>query len=421
MTTKVKVKKKKSDRKLSPEVQAKRDAHKKATLQRRSIQRDILVSLGIPKGHAGRKIVSKVVSDLLLKGDSQAQIIISLTGSDLLIQAQKDESERIAKLQQAEIERQKKIAAQVELERKRETVNRALDLLGFSTRHPLDTSVMNMVHDLVNQGVRAGEIFKRLDAHNEVIKLRRVLKEKREEFERQVDEGITERKKVRVDMREVLAYMAQKNGTTYTPPTETGRSPDEAPTRHTGIISESRLTGVESTQKDNPRQYGLPNLKATSASINKAGMNEAIKLVGGRVAEFRTYLFQHRDTGLPADELARQFMALSGMLDNTAITAPANTPDILPHPTETAPATRKWTKEEKQEARDRALAAANQAAKLRETDSPRNMPEVAHESQSPQTGNDVRQANTSSLEPTDALPVHPKREGTATNQCSYPT
>jgi hypothetical protein len=56
-------------------------------------------------------------------------------------------------------------------------------------------------------------------------------------------------------MREVLTYMAQKNGTTYTPPADTWRSPEhpngDSPTRHNGKIRESRLTGAESTQKEN--------------------------------------------------------------------------------------------------------------------------------------------------------------------------
>ena len=93
---KVKVKKTRAERKQhSREMQAKHDAEKKATRERRSIQRDILGSLGIPKGHAGRAMVSKVVAESMMKGDSQAQIILSLTGSDLLNKAQQAESERL--------------------------------------------------------------------------------------------------------------------------------------------------------------------------------------------------------------------------------------------------------------------------------------------------------------------------------------
>ncbi len=43
---------------------------------------------------------------------------------------------------------------------------------------------------------------------------------------------------------------------------------------------------------------------------------------------------------------------------------PVNEPDNLPAPTH-EPAKRKWTKEEKQEARDRALAAASQSESLK--------------------------------------------------------
>lgn len=70
-------------------------------------------------------------------------------------------------------------------------------------------------------------------------------------------------------------------------------------------------------------------------------------------------LYEHRDTRLRADVLARRLMAESEQGNKMVEPVPVNEPDntLAPAP---EPVKRKWTKEEKQEARDRALAAASQ-------------------------------------------------------------
>lgn len=289
-------------------------------------------------------------------------------------------------------------------------------------------TVQNMVRDLANQNFNAGEIVKRLDENEVVLKSRRLHKEKREDFERQVDESITERKKIRVDMREVLAYIAKKNGTTYTAPADSLRNTEQqngdSPYRHHGSVSAPRLTGAESTQKENPRQYGLPNLKTSSASINKAGMSEAIKLVGGRVTEFRTYLYEHRDTGLRADVLARRFMAESMQGNKMVEPVPVNEPDNTLAPAVTNPKSRKWTKEEKQEARDRALAAASLTGKPKEAETTGVTSEITRESQPAlqpaKIAFETEQSRISTQEPLVALLAHPKREGSTTSVVTRP-
>lgn len=411
MTTKVKVKKTRAERKQhSRDMQAKHEAEKKAANLRNILKRDILATLGIPKNHGGRAALSTFITEHLLKGESQVQIVAMLTGSELMKRAQL-----------AEIERLKKITELANQTRRNEITNWAFERLGITTRHPMGDLVLSMVRELANQNLNTGEIVERLNDNETVLESRRLHKEKRADLERQIDEGIAERKKTRVDMREVLAYMAQKNGTTYTPPADTWRSPEhpngDSPTRHNGKIRESRLTGAESTQKENPRQYGLPNLKTSSASINKAGMSEAIKLVGGRVTEFRTYLYEHRDTGLRADVLARRFMAESMQGKKMVDPVPVNEPDNLPAPTH-EPAKRKWTKEEKQEARDRALAAASQVGKLKEAETNGITHDVVRESQpAPQPALisvEVEQSRVSMQEPSVAPLAHPKREGSTT-------
>jgi len=63
VTTKVKVKKTRAERKQhSREMQAKHEAEKKASNERKSLKRDILATLGIPKNHGGHSALSTVIT-----------------------------------------------------------------------------------------------------------------------------------------------------------------------------------------------------------------------------------------------------------------------------------------------------------------------------------------------------------------------
>ena len=87
MTTKVKVKKTRAERKQhSRDMQAKHEAEKKAANLRNILKRDILATLGIPKNHGGRAALSTFITEHLLKGESQVQIVAMLTGSELMKQ-----------------------------------------------------------------------------------------------------------------------------------------------------------------------------------------------------------------------------------------------------------------------------------------------------------------------------------------------
>lgn len=226
-----------------------------------------------------------------------------LTGSELMKRAQL-----------AEIERLKKITELANQTRRNEITNRAFERTGITTRHPMGDLVLSMVRELANQNLNTGEIVERLNDNETVLESRRLHKEKRADLERQIDEGIAERKRPVLICGKCSPTWPRRTVQRIRLPQTHGDLLNIRMAIHRpGIMekSESRLTGAESTQKENPRQYGLPNLKTSSASINKAGMSEAIKLVGGRVTEFRTYLYEHRDTGLRADVLARRFMAES--------------------------------------------------------------------------------------------------------------
>ena len=99
MTTKVKVKKTRAERKQhSRDMQAKHEAEKKAANLRNILKRDILATLGIPKNHGGRAALSTFITEHLLKGESQVQIVAMLTGSELMKRAQLAEIERLKKI-----------------------------------------------------------------------------------------------------------------------------------------------------------------------------------------------------------------------------------------------------------------------------------------------------------------------------------
>ncbi len=107
-----------------------------------------------------------------------------LTGSELMKRAQL-----------AEIERLKKITELANQTRRNEITNRAFERLGITTRHPMGDLVLSMVRELANQNLNTGEIVERLNDNETVLESRRLHKEKRADLERQIDEGIAERKR----------------------------------------------------------------------------------------------------------------------------------------------------------------------------------------------------------------------------------
>lgn len=107
-----------------------------------------------------------------------------LTGSELMKRAQL-----------AEIERLKKITELANQTRRNEITNRAFERPGITTRHPMGDLVLSMVRELANQNLNTGEIVERLNDNETVLESRRLHKEKRADLERQIDEGIAERKR----------------------------------------------------------------------------------------------------------------------------------------------------------------------------------------------------------------------------------
>ncbi|MGO0170511.1 hypothetical protein ACTJN7_25230 [Citrobacter freundii] len=185
MTTKVKVKKTRAERKQhSRDMQAKHEAEKKAANLRNILKRDILATLGIPKNHGGRAALSTFITEHLLKGESQVQIVAMLTGSELMKRAQL-----------AEIERLKKITELANQTRRNEITNRAFERLGITTRHPMGDLVLSMVRELANQNLNTGEIVERLNDNETVLESRRLHKEKRADLERQIEKVLPSAKR----------------------------------------------------------------------------------------------------------------------------------------------------------------------------------------------------------------------------------
>ncbi|WP_438437844.1 HNH endonuclease [Kluyvera sichuanensis] len=248
-----------------------------------------LSELRVNEGYASYKAIAQYIRTRLNKGFSLEAITRDLRESHLYKKAQQAENRK----------------------RWDVVIRNAFSRLGITSRHPNYDKVRSLVNGLAETNLTAEDVAAKLDAHPVVTESRRLYIERRAEMERQIDSGIEERKKTRVDMREVLAYLAKKNGTTYVPPAEREDvQPVDVVPRHKAPRT---LTGAGAitTAHKNPRTYDLPNLQMKNPQVNKSGMVRAVKLVGARLPEFRQYLYKHRDSGLAADALAVRFMGMS--------------------------------------------------------------------------------------------------------------
>jgi len=135
------------------------------------------------------------------------------------------------------------------------------------------------------------------------------------------------------------------------------------------IVEEAPVTYNKNTHVDtpNPRIYDLPNLPANAPGMNTDGLTEARELVGIHYSDFLKYHLKNKANGLNALAQAKVFMqqyspvaALTRdpfvpVIENVAIV------DKSPVAPAIEPVKRTWTKEEKQEARNKAQAAAHEA------------------------------------------------------------
>lgn len=135
------------------------------------------------------------------------------------------------------------------------------------------------------------------------------------------------------------------------------------------IVEEAPVTYNKNTRIDtpNPRTYDLPNLSVKAPGMNTDGLAEARALVGIHFSDFLKYHLKNKANGLDALAQAKVFMQqYAAVMTSTrdpvvSVIEHAAIADKSPIVPTIEPVKRKWTKEEKQEARQKAQAAAREA------------------------------------------------------------
>ncbi|HEF0064738.1 TPA: HNH endonuclease [Citrobacter pasteurii] len=144
-------------------------------------------------------------------------------------------------------------------------------------------------------------------------------------------------------------------------------------------VSPEPVTFNKNTNIDtpNPRTYDLPNLPVNAPGMNTDRMTEARALAGIHFPDFLKYHIKNKGNGLDAYRQAKRFMA-----EFYPATLPSSPVNVLEEPSgaqiepeenvklAAEPVKRSWTKEEKQEARAKAQAAARSA---REQNNPQHI------------------------------------------------
>lgn len=251
------VKKQKAQSKPLKKVPAHQAEAKKAKNQRKSIVGDILRRLGISKGHAGRGMLSMAIHERLQKGYAKEEIAAMLADSEQLKQAQQVEVERLLAIKEENTRK-----------RRNNVALHAYSRLGINDHYPLSDKVMGIVRTLANQDMPTDAIVEQLDEHEVVQKSRRLHREKRAELERLIDDGIEERKKTRVNMADVIAYLKEKERKKFAATMPAQQADENAPLRRKGKPTSMKLAGAAS-KFGNPRTYDLPNMRSTEQILSE--------------------------------------------------------------------------------------------------------------------------------------------------------
>lgn len=318
-------------------------------------------NLNSTKGLGGK--VYNIILSQLHQGISAEKILTSL---DIKVVMEKAQQQATLKERQRELQLQKI--------RRDNAAKSAFSLIGMKITRLHGERIWAIVKRLADEDVTADQIVEKLHNHFLVEESHANSRTLRAEQERIAAEKHRERLTHRVDMRDVLQYLAEKNGTTYAPPKNPAPKPEtlkESPLRNTdALFSERPLKGKESLHKENPRTYGLPYRPVNAPKINTDHMTEARVLVGIHFPDFLKYHLKNKENGLDAHRQAERFMAefyptaILPIPANDSLVPPGNrsvSEDKAQQVTATEVVKSTWMKEEKQEAREKAQAAALRA------------------------------------------------------------
>lgn len=343
---------------------------KEARAEQRARSKKLTASLNIADGESISGQVFNCILQEIRLGKSDQEIIDQLEGSRLLVEAR-----------QIELLRKKKRDQQREHSRRLSEANRVFKQLDITQKQYRGKEIWAMVKEFVEHDFTCDQILERMRTHPMVEESHRHTREIREEYERRAAEKHAERLRTRVDMRDVLKYLAEKNGTIYTPPSsEKKKQPEKesskgAVIRHIGTDIARALGGNPSTSTENPRTYDLPNPPVNAKGMNTHNLADARALVGVHYADFLKYHLHHKDNGLDALEQAliymKQFFAtsvppnpLNGpviLSDDREFTAERKTANAASEPLK-----HRWTEEEESETCEKVQASARAAREQKE-------------------------------------------------------
>lgn len=138
--------------------------------------------------------------------------------------------------------------------------------LRINDSFPIYDQVQALITELAMQNLSGVEIATKLDAHPKVIESRRLQYQRVLERERKINEDIEERKKTRVNMADVIAYLAEKERKKFAA-TLPAESVSSVPRRQ----APRRLThaGAITIKHENPRVYDIPNMRAADKILSE--------------------------------------------------------------------------------------------------------------------------------------------------------
>ncbi|CAM6618617.1 HNH endonuclease [Klebsiella quasipneumoniae] len=291
--------------------------------ERRAQSGAIMKALDLKLSKGAMDQIKDFISQQLSLGYTPEKVSASvLKQLDAIVKKVREREEKLSRAQAARV-----------LKKNRETAaNKAYSMLSITHKEHRGAEIWGMVYNLAFKDVPASEIVSRLKDHPVVKESYEHAQRVREEQIRRAAERQEEQLRVRVDMREVLKYLAEKNGTTYVPPA------DPAPRHQVDKADDIRnvsapltvrpLGGKESESKTNPRTYDLPNLPINPGKLkieNQAAVRQVTK---ARYADFIKHLIHNKLNGRDALTLAKVFMK---QFEPAAVApAPANDPVVPP-------------------------------------------------------------------------------------------
>ena len=223
---------------------------------------NLLKSLNLQVEYQLNTPIYHYILNQLVAGLNIEQIRSSLSASALLKTAQ-----------QQEMINKHKQEAKIQKERRLTHANKAFSTLKITQKKHLGKEIWSMIMELANHDFTSEKILDQMLNHPIVEESYRVTQLKKEELEHINAKKQKERLRTRVDMRDVLKYLAEKNGTTYIPPEVLSSTQ-----ANKNISIQSKPLQLETINFNQDSNNRLSNIKKTRVYCNIC--NKGFRLEG---------------------------------------------------------------------------------------------------------------------------------------------